>query len=142
MPISDFLSNKWDEKLHNWILWLSTNADRQGAAKISSVYRPELSQHGYREGGHAVLSGDAMDTDKLMVKIQADKKHGIRIYRALVAWTINDGTRGAQAARLSTHQDTYKDWVDSGKRELERLSKLKTRQQSKTHPLLPDLLYD
>ncbi len=122
MPISQFLSDKWDEKLHNWLLWLGTGAGGSNGAKISSIYKPELSQRGTErtEGRNAVLSGDALDTDALMVAIQIKDN---RMHDVLISWTLNDGTRGAQSNRLSLHPDTYKDIADSGKRELEQMSR-------------------
>ena len=139
MPISDFMSNKWDARLYNWLLWRSGEDRAGGGVKISSAYSMEDfgtgSRSGYRECGVTVLAGEAMDTDRLMVEIEASDH---RIYAALVEWTRNDGTRGAQAARLSTGGDTYRDWVDSGKRELERLSRAKLRLQIKNHRLSPE----
>ncbi|MEO8752328.1 MAG: hypothetical protein ABI624_06600 [Casimicrobiaceae bacterium] len=130
------LSEKWDAKLYNWWLWRwAMDADAGEGASISSIWRmdelgaPGGTRSGYRESGSAVLSGEAMDTDKLMVEIQATMP---KIYEALKSWTANDGTRGAQSARLGgIHQDTYRDWVDSGKRELERLESKRRRAQTK-----------
>lgn len=134
MPISDVLSAKWDGKLYNWWLWRGAlDDDESEGAPISSIWRmdelgaPGGTRSGYRESGKAVLSGDAMDTDKLMVEIQSTMP---KIYEALKSWTINEGSRGAQAAKLGgIHQDTYRDWVDSGKRELERLEWKRRRAQ-------------
>lgn len=119
MPVSEFIAEKWDRRLYNWLLWMSsddTNASRW--AKISSAYRGQQFGAGYREAGTAVLSGEAMDTDALMVVVQ---RRNPSIYDALVAWTLNDGTRGAQAARLGVHRDTLRDRVDSGLSMLERM---------------------
>ncbi len=121
MPISAYLMNKWDARLYNWLLWLGTAGHGSSSfAKISSIYRPELWQRGYGTPGNAVLSGEAMDTDRLMVRIQADDD---RVYSALLSWAINEGTRGAQAQKLSMHQDTYRDLVDSGVRMLDRMAR-------------------
>lgn len=138
MPISPFLQEKWDARLYNWLLWRSADGEGGGDAKISSIYRPELAQRGYRDAGDTFLSGEAMDTDALMQAIRADKDMGERIYGALAEWAGNDGTRGAQASRLGTHQDTYKDWVDSGMRRLERLSRWRSVQQIKSRRLIPE----
>lgn len=149
MPISQFLSDKWDARLYNWLLWKGPDGEgsQQKSEGVSSAYSlEEFGEHGcrggYRESGKAILSGEATDTDTLMLKLRANKTFGERIYKALVVWTINDGTRGAQAARLSTHPDTFKDWVDSGKRELERLSRGKTTREIKRHYLPPETAYD
>ena len=121
MPISPYLVNKWDARLYNWLLWLGTEGQGSSTfAKISSIYRPEMWQRGYGREGNAVLSGEALDTDRLMVRVQMEDE---RVYSALLSWTINDGTRGAQAQRLSMHQDTYRDLVDSGIRMLERMAR-------------------
>lgn len=128
MPVSEYLRNKWEAKLYNWWLWRSPKDDEgdcdAGDAAISSIWRMDelgttVARSGYREMGKAVLSGEAADTDVLMQAIRAQSE---RIFRALVVWVQDDGTRGAQAARLSTDKDTYRDWVDSGIRGLERLS--------------------
>ncbi|MEO8755030.1 MAG: hypothetical protein ABI624_20390, partial [Casimicrobiaceae bacterium] len=117
VPISDFLSQMWDEKLYNWYVWLVTAADSDGGSGgVSSIYDPGKWRRGTaRTSGFAVLSGPAKDTDDLLVAIrQSTKEGGDRVYDAMVEWVKDDGTRGAQAARLSMHQDTYRDIVDSG----------------------------
>lgn len=126
MPLSKFLSEKWDSKLYNWWLWMSTGGGTGGGSGISSIYDPKKWRRGAARAGEgfSVLSGEAKDTDQGMTAIrQAKAEGGDRVYDALVEWVKDDGTRGAQAGRLSIHQDTYKDIVDSGKRWLERLSK-------------------
>lgn len=140
MPISEFLSNKWDERLYNWLLWLNPEGFGGGDVSMSSIYRPELTQRGTERtsGRNAVLSGPAMDTDKLMVRIQAKD---VRMYEALKQWTANDGTRAQQAARVPIHHDAYKDIVDSGKRVLERMEREKATaaiRQSKSTRLYPE----
>ncbi len=127
VPISDFLAEKWDRRLENWLLWFQSGGGGSSEG-VSSAYSLEEfgtgNRSGYRECGNAVLTGEAMDTDALMHEIRRWEE---RIYHALVEWTKNDGTRGAQAARLSTSADTLKDWVDTGKRELERRARMKSK---------------
>lgn len=129
MPISDFLLEKWEAKLYNWWLWRSPKDEevycQAGDAAISSIWTMDelgttVSRSGYREMGKAVLSGDAGDTDALMIEIRAQNTD---VFKALVVWIENDGTRGSQAARLATNKDTFKDRVDAGVRALERLSR-------------------
>ena len=139
MPISKYLSDKWDERLYNWVLWLGATVASGSSCAISSAYQPELGRSGYREPKNAILSGPAMDTDRLMVAIQEKDK---RIYDCLKEWTINDGTRGQQAVRVRVHPDAYKDIVDSGKRELENMDRAnqtrKSNHQSKSTRLYPE----
>lgn len=148
MPISKFLAEKWEARLYNWLLWKGPDGkgSQDKSEGVSSAYSLEEfgqgHRGGYSESGKAVLSGEAMDTDALMLKVRLDRAFGERIYKALVVWAINDGTRGAQAGRLSTQLDTFKDWVDSGIRQLERLSRAKTTREIKTPRLSPERVYD
>ena len=137
MPISKFLADKWNSRLYNWLLWRNaTNEGLSGDAKISSIYRPELCQGGYREPRVAVVSGEAMDTDALMMAMR-NASTMQRIHDALVEWAFNDGTQGAQAKRLDTDRWSYADWVDTGVRWLEGRSRASAVQQIKNRRLLP-----
>lgn len=141
MPISDYLARKWDEKLYNWYLWLVTRAAGDGGSGgVSSIYSPENWRRGTnRTQGFAVLSGPAKDIDDMMIEIRRDvAQGGDRVYAALLEWVKDDGTRGAQAARLSVHQDTYRDIVDSGKRWLERLEQHKKGSKIKSPRVSPE----
>lgn len=131
MPISSYLSNKWDQRLYNWILWASGNPAR--SAGVSSIYDPARWRRGSRRAaGLAILAGDAEETDDYLMAIMQDKEHGgDRVYAALVEWTRDNGTRGMQAARLSMHVDTYREIVDSGKRWLEDRQRIAQRKRDR-----------
>lgn len=117
MPLSRFLWEKWDRLLYNWILWRGPDDDEQngseGEARISTIYSGEEYRGGYRNTASPVLSGDAMDTDTLMSLLR-DSENTKHLYRALKAWTINDGTRGLQASRLAIHENTLRAHVEAG----------------------------
>lgn len=126
LPINKFLSDKWDDRLYNWSLWLDAGGSDRSSDGVSSIYDPSTWQRGsgYRSGGTGLISGEAEDTNCMLLTIQTDSKAGgDRIYKALEAWAKNYGSRGSQAARLATSEDSYYDWVDSGKRWLERLDR-------------------
>lgn len=131
MPLSSFLSSKWDQRLYNWMLWASGDPAR--SAGVSSIYDPSRWRRGSRRAsGLAILAGDAEETDDYMMQIAQDKAHGgERVFAALVEWTRDNGTRGMQAARLSMHVDTYREIVDSGKRWLEDRERLAKRKRAR-----------
>lgn len=107
MSISRVLREKWERLLGNWLLWrVDALSVANGGAKISSIYSgEEFRSKSYRNKPPPVLIGEARDTDKLMLELQKPKTN--YLYRAVVEWARNDGTRGAQAARLALHERTY-----------------------------------
>ena len=129
MALSAYLSDKWDQRLYNWLLWLA--GDPAHSPGVSSIYDPARWRRGSRRAsGLAVLAGDAEETDDYMLAIAQDTAHGgDRVYAALVEWTRDNGTRGMQAARLAMHADTYRAVVDSGKRWLEDLDQRARRKR-------------
>lgn len=131
MPLSSFLSSKWDARLYNWLLWVSGDPAR--SAGVSSIYDPSRWRRGSRRAsGLAILAGEAEETDDYMMAIAQDKaRGGERVFAALVEWTRDNGTRGMQAARLSMHADTYRDVVDGGKRWLEEKEKESKRKRGR-----------
>lgn len=130
MSLSPVLWEKWDRLLYNWILWRGPDDVPSDAdARISTIYTGEEYRGGYRNTSPPVLSGDAMDTDALMSMLR-DTKAYKHLYRALKEWTLNDGTRGMQAARLAIHENTLRAHVEAGIELLE--SMWRERRQSKS----------
>lgn len=123
MPISPVLSEKWDRRLYNWLVWqYSGGGDGWGLdAKISSAYRgKQYGRTGYRTISIPVIAGEATDTDRLLHAVFRENKG---VHGALIAWTKNEGERGTQAAKLGIHRSTYYDRVDAGKQLLEQLER-------------------
>lgn len=134
MPISQYLFDKWDQRLSNWASWMYGGA--QGSEGVSSVYDPDSWRRGAaRASTSVVLIGEAQDTYRMLLLVKARHE---RLFHALDQWAQNHGTRGAQAARLSIHQDTYRDWVDSGMRMLQDLSTRSTRPEIKRPRISPE----
>lgn len=134
MPISQYLFDKWDQRLSNWASWMYGGA--QGSEGVSSVYDPDSWRRGTaRAATSVVLIGEAQDTYRLLLLVKGRHQH---LFHALDAWAQNIGTRGAQAARLSIHQDTYRDWVDSGMRMLQDLSARPGRAEIKNRRVSPE----
>lgn len=131
MPISPVIAEKWDRRLYNWLLWKAVDGGGAGEVRISSAYRGRVfGKGGYRSFGpaQAVASGEAMDTDSLMIEV---RRRAPKVYDALLAWTLNDGDRGAQAARLCVHKTTYYDRVDAGYRLLDDLDGAKFHKRAR-----------
>ena len=127
MAIRKSLADKWDRELYAWALWSSQHG-RLGA-RISAAYdgmpgtngRPQITP----------LSDQILETDALMRILSRHRQAGgTRLYRALLEWAYNDGTRGQQAMRLSIHSDTYRDRVGQAIALLEALSRNRNRKRS------------
>jgi hypothetical protein len=129
MATSDYIVRKWDARLYNWSLWIAGGAGgtaRAGGSGVSSIYSGVQFSGGYRDVSDVstALSGEAMDTDALLLIIQRDDA---TVFSALVEWTANRGTRGEQAARQSCHANTLKNRVMAGYEWLERLARDRRR---------------
>ena len=117
MALNARLSEKWDQRLYNWVLWRGP----QGG-KVSSAYNGEqYNGTGYRVPTVPVQLGDALDVDALMERLRVAQ--GTRhLYRALEVWTFAKGTRGEQAALLAISTRTLYAHVEAGKALLEHMS--------------------
>lgn len=131
--ISDFLRNKWADRLHFWIVWRGEReSDRASAsAKVSSIYRGEQFGSGYREASGTVLLSEAWDTDSLMQELRADHANsGEKLYHSLEVWAIGKGTQGMQAQEAKCSVNTYRDRVQSGIVMLQLLSAKRSRRNT------------
>lgn len=125
MAIDPRLSAKWEGKLYRWALW----SERTGP-RISSAYSGKVGN-----GAQVDVMGqdrESMDTDSLLLTLRGKDA---RLHRAICEYIREDGTRGAQAARLGIHQDTYRARVNAALVLLELMHR--ARRNQKPHTPLP-----
>ena len=121
MPLPDETWRKWDARLSQWA------TEGHVGAPVSSAYRGPT-------GGRATASPPIPkglrnhETSALLADLKRAAPHA---FRALVLWVEGRGTRGAQAASLSVHVNTYRTRVEQAYAWLEVASRAKPKRAKK-----------
>jgi hypothetical protein len=129
MPLGKPLIAKWDRRLNAWSTWTAEGGKL--GPRISSAYKGMAGSNG---NGNQItpIPDELLDTYRLMLILQ--REHGKRhLYRALVVWAHDEGTRGQQAASLSLHADTYRYRAEQAIAYLELLSRIRHKVKRSTH---------
>jgi hypothetical protein len=106
-----------DNRLENWARWL--NGGLAGARVTSGIWtftgRDSSRTVGSDGDIGSALVGDAMDTDDLVRRLEADLRHAVH------AWYCALGTQRDKARELGCHPDTLRRRVDAAKVRLDEL---------------------
>ena len=125
MAIDERLSRKWERKVYEWALWRA-----KAGAPISPAYSGRIPTGKHRD------HGEVIDTDMLLSAMRKIKQaRGQSLFAAIVEWTKNEGTRGAQAVRLGIHPDTYRARAEGAMIMLEILYRARRNQKGMNQPI-------
>lgn len=126
MALDARLSEKWEPRLYRWHLWSERTGPRISSAYSERVGSAALPDDVMRDADRHVLTGSLLSALRVRDK---------RLHAAILEYVRDEGTRGAQAARLSIHPDTYRARVNGAMVLLEVMHNARRRPRPTTHAM-------
>ena len=107
-----YVEELWSARLENWALWY-VGGESSGVSSYNAIAEEDTAPR-----PPPPLIGEAVDTDALLVKLNAVRPE---LFEAVRAWYVWTGTKQMKARQMGIHPDTLADRVRAAKYRLESL---------------------